>query len=276
VGDRECDIYETFALRHPATEVLVRCHHNRRQTNGAPLFDGGTHMTVLGQETVRVPAAPGRAERDAVVTLTAGQVTLRRPKRNSAAEAAKLPADVTLTYLEVREVDPPKRVKPLHWRLLTTHVIADLADAQRIVGFYRRRWTIEQVFRVMKTQGFDIEAVEMHDIAAFENLVTATLIAAVKVMQMVHDRDGQAGRPLTDAFDATDQPAMEAVCATLEGKTDKQKNPHPPGSLAYMTWVCARLGGWTGYYGKPGPIVVYAGLARLQFMLAGFQIARRR
>ncbi|MGA8447201.1 MAG: hypothetical protein WB766_18710, partial [Roseiarcus sp.] len=40
----------------------------------------------------------------------------------------------------------------------------------------------------------------------------------------------------------------------------KQKNPHPPGSLAFAAWVFARLGGWTGYYGKPGPIVMLRGL----------------
>ncbi|MGL4962523.1 MAG: hypothetical protein ACRC67_14925, partial [Inquilinus sp.] len=45
---------------------------------------------------------------------------------------------------------------------------------------------------------------------------------------------------------------LEACCAQLEGKTQRQKNPHPKGSLAYAAWVCARLGGWTGYYGKPG------------------------
>ena len=50
-----------------------------------------------------------------------------------------------------------------------------------------------------------------------------------------------------------DQPLLEAFCATLEGKTERQKNPHPKGSLAYAAWVAARLGGWTGYYGKPGP-----------------------
>ena len=43
-------------------------------------------------------------------------------------------------------------------------------------------------------------------------------------------------------------------------KTARQKNPHPKGSLVYAAWVCARLGGWTGYYGKPGPIVMLRGL----------------
>jgi hypothetical protein len=27
-------------------------------------------------------------------------------------------------------------------------------------------------------------------------------------------------------------------------------NPHAPGTLAFATWLCARPGGWTGYYGR--------------------------
>ena len=57
---------------------------------------------------------------------------------------------------------------------------------------------------------------------------------------------------------------LEACCAQLEGKTQRQKNPHPTGSLAYAAWVCARLGGWTGYYGKPGPIVMRHGWLEFQ------------
>ena len=61
--------------------------------------------------------------------------------------------------------------------------------------------------------------------------------------------DGRALRPLTDAFDPEDQPLLEAVSRDHEGRTQRQKNPHSRGSLAFATWVCARLGGWTSYYG---------------------------
>ncbi|HEX8664425.1 MAG TPA: hypothetical protein VF744_10450, partial [Beijerinckiaceae bacterium] len=44
----------------------------------------------------------------------------------------------------------------------------------------------------------------------------------------------------------------------------RQRNPHPTGSLAYAAWVCARLGGWTGYYGKPGPVVMLHGWLAFQ------------
>ncbi|HSP24214.1 MAG TPA: transposase, partial [Saliniramus sp.] len=166
----------------------------------------------------------------------------------------------------------PEGTEPAHWLLLTTHAVGDVADARRIVGFYRRRWTIEQLFRTMKTKGFGMEALRQDEGGPLEKLVVAILIAAVRVMQLVAERDGIAKRPLDDAFDPADLPALERVCKSLEGKTEKQKNPHPRGSLAYAAWVCARLGGWTGYYGKPGPIVMLYGLPRFHDIKHGWSL----
>ncbi len=274
VTDREGDIYEEFACRPAETELLIRAHHDRVLEGGGTLYDCIEGISELGRETIDLPANPGRPARQAVLALRACEVTLKRPKRNHPAEAAKLPKTVTLTLVEAREVDPPNGVTPAHWRLLTTHKVATLADAIEITHFYRQRWTIEQLFRVMKTKGFDIEAVRIAEDGPFENLTIATLIAAIQVLQMVRERDGAAGRPLQDAIDIKDQPALEVICRDLEGKTEKQKNPHPKGSLAYASWVCARLGGWTGYYGKPGPIVMMQGLQDLKAMLRGWKIGK--
>lgn len=273
VGDREGDIYEDFALRPAEVEVLFRAHHDRKLSDGTTLFSKPQGWKELGRETIEIPAAPGRRARTAVLALRAGLVTLKRPKRNSAAETAKLPATVTLTLVEAREVDPPAGREPVVWRLLTTHSVTSLAEARRITGFYRQRWTIEQVFRTMKTKGFDIEAVRVAEGGPFEKLAIATLIAAIEVLSLVRERDGAAGRPATDLFEVDELPAIEAISASLEGKTKRQKNPHPAGSLAYVVWVCARLGGWTGYYSKPGPVVMLHGLLRLQAMLDGFRRA---
>lgn len=91
-------------------------------------------------------------------------------------------------------------------------------------------------------------------------LVAAATVAAVTVMQLVKARDGTTGQTLEEAFDPADAPLLEAISAQLEGKTARQQNPHPKGSLAFAAWVIARLGGWTGYYGKPGPKVMRRGL----------------
>lgn len=272
IADREGDIYEEFACRPAETELLIRAHHDRVLEGGGALYDCMKDVAELGREKIELPANPGRPARQAVLALRARDVTLKRPKRNHPAEVAHLPDSVTLTLVEAREINPPDDVTPVHWRLLTTHKVNKLAEALQITGFYRQRWIIEQLFRVMKTKGFDIEAVRVGEDGPFENLATATLIAAVQVLQMVRERDGGAGRPLRDALDPQDQPALEAICASLEGKTAKQKNPHPKGTLAYASWVCARLGGWTGYYGKPGPIVMMHGLQSLKAMLLGWRL----
>jgi len=274
VADREGDIYEEFACRPIETELLIRANYDRSLKNGGTLFNCLDDVPELGREVIDVPAKPGQPARKAVLALRTRQVSLLRPRRKCPGEEAKLPEEVTLTLVEAREVDPPATVSPVHWRLLTTHQATTLTDAQQITRLYRQRWTIEQLFRLMKTKGFNIEAVRVVEGGPFENLTAATLVAAIQVLQMVRERDGAAGRPLKDVLDPEDRPALEAICRTLEGKTDRQQNPHPAGSLAYATWVCARLGGWTGYYGKPGPIVILQGLLALRAMLSGWRIAR--
>lgn len=148
--------------------------------------------------------------------------------------------------------------------------LPDAADARRIVSFYRRRWIIEELFRTLKTKGFDIKALSLVEGGPFEKRVEASLIAAVTVLQLLRARDGAAGRPIEDAIDKDEQEALEAVSASLEGKTARQKNPHPKGSPAFAAWVFARLGGWTGYSGKPGPIVMRHGLVQFHAITHGW------
>lgn len=272
VEDREADFYEAFACRPERVDVVARVHHNRNLADGTKLYEACQTRPELGRIQLDLPATPKRKARTATVAVRACVVTIKRPKRNCAAEAAKLPPMLSLTLVEACEVDPPAEVEEaVRWRLLSTHTATTLAEAARIIGFYRCRWQIEQMFRVMKTKGFDIEAVPLRNNRSQRNLACATLIAAIQVQQMLHDRDGQANRPMSDVFAAADQPLIESIGKSLEGKTERQKNPHPSGSLAHATWVCARLGGWTGYGGKPGPIVLVRGLVRLQTMLEGIK-----
>ena len=107
---------------------------------------------------------------------------------------------------------------------------------------------------------------------AMMNLVAAASIAAVTVMQLVKGRDGADQRRLNDAFEPDDQRILEAIGDKLEGKTIRQKNPHPKGTLAFAAWVIARLGGWTAYYGKPGPKVMHLGLEAFQRIKFGVEL----
>jgi Transposase DDE domain len=270
VCDREGDIYEEFAFRPEGVELVIRAQQDRLLACGGLLSRCLDEVAELGRETIDLPAGPGRRARSAVLALRARCVRIKAPKR--AHPLPETPAEVAVWFVEAREIDPPAQAEPAHWLLLTTHPAPDLAAARQITAIYRQRWTIEQLFRTMKTKGFDIEASQVTEGGPFENLVTATLIAAIQVLQMVRERDGAGKQPLTDAFDPADHPAMAAICQTLEGRTARQKNPHPPDSLAWASWICARLGGWNCYYGKPGPIVIHNGLLHLKAIMQGWKM----
>jgi hypothetical protein len=107
------------------------------------------------------------------------------------------------------------------------------------------------------------------------NFAALAAIAAVTVTQMVRARDNPSGHLVADAFDPDDKPLLMAIGKNYEGKTptERQKNPHPPDTLAFATWVIARLGAWTGYYSKLGPATLARGLQKCHAVKYGAQIA---
>src|ERR1700738_5497928 len=119
---------------------------------------------------------------------------------------------------------------------------------------------MKEFSRPIKRAGCDMEEANIVAPQAMINFVAAAAVAAVTIKQLVQARDGNTDQLLSDAFDPDDQPILEAVSARLEGKTERQRNPHPKGSLAFAAWVIARLGGWTRYYRQPGPKVLRIGL----------------
>lgn len=278
VADRESDIFEAFARRPAGVDLLVRAAQDRGLEDGGRLFAQADALVPAARATLDLPAKPGRRARQAVLAVRYMPAELAKPQNGKLANA---PPTVSLNFVDLREVDPPAGEDAVHWRLLTTHPVRNGAEALAVAALYRRRWAIEQLFRTMKTQGFDIEGVRIDDELPFCNLAMAAMIAAVTVQQLVHARDGKRGlngdlRPMTDAFEPQDDALLAAYCAKLEGKTARQKNPHPRGSLAYGSWICARLGGWTGYYGKPGPIVMLSGWQQFQAGKAAILVMSRK
>lgn len=274
IADRESDIYEAFALAPAGVEMLVRAAQDRALSEGGLSFAALDALPEAGRQDLELSARAGHKARTARMAVRWTQVELARPGSRRAGQG--LPKSVRVTMVDVREVDAPDAAAVLHWRLITTHAVASAQDAFAVADLYRRRWAIEQLFRALKTEGFQIEALRQAQDLPRQKLVTLLLIAAVIVQQLVHARDlvpGQAPRPITDVFPPGDVAFVEACCDSVEGKTERQKNPSPKGSLAYASWVCARLGGWTGYYGKPGPITMLRGWQTLQDAKRGWTLA---
>jgi Transposase DDE domain len=261
ISDRESDIYQHFAQRPANVDLIVRASWNRKielqSGASAQLFAFVDSLPEAARFSVKIPAAPGRKERTAELALRFSPVTLCRPHPSPGPD---LPDTIRLTIVDVRELSSNHDGELIHWRLLTTHVVRSPKQARRIVDLYRRRWTIEEFFRTLKSAGFDIEEADIGEPEVMIKFVAAAAVAAVTIMQLVRARDGTTEEELVEAFEPDDQPVLEALSSQLEGATTRQKNPHPKGTLAFAAWVIARLGGWTAYYGKPGPKVMRIGL----------------
>jgi hypothetical protein len=271
VGDRESDIYSVMARRPSTVELVIRAAQDRALAQGCRLFAQAEAWPVLGVSDVTVaPRGPGDKGRIARVSLRAGPISLKRP-RNGADRND--PRHLALTLVEAREDAPPAGIEPLHWRLITTLPAADKAAAEDVVRLYRLRWRIEQVHRALKNDGLALPDVQVHEAERLFKLAALGLGAAVRTIQLVDARDGSA-RPASDVADTDTLDAAEAIGPTLEGKTARQKNPHPPRSLAWLAWIMARLGGWNCYYKPPGPKTMRAGWDRFAAMAEGFLLAR--
>jgi hypothetical protein len=257
VGDRESDMYPMWArIPEPGVHLLSRAQGDRRLA-GAVLFDAAAAWAVAGTRTIEIPARPpDRAKRTAVVEMRFGEVEICRPVNE---KDRTLAASVRLRLVEVCEINPPEKVEPVHWRLLTTHEVDDAAKAWRVVAWYQARWNIEQLFRVTKSQGLGLEESQMGSAERLMKLTAVAIKAACIDMRLVQERDGKHGLPASAVYSEPQIETIEALSPTLEGRTERQKNPHPTRSLAHASWVMARLGGWNCYYKPAGPITMHRG-----------------
>jgi len=274
VADREGDIYDLFARRPAQTDLLIRAAQDRRLADAdATMFAHIRAWPEQGRTEIDVPPKAGQPGRRATVGLRFGCVMLARPRT----VAPDLPLSLTLSVVDVAEIDPPAGADPVHWCLLTTHAVTNSVEARQIIGWYKQRWVIEQVFRTLKADGVRIEDSQIIEARSFIKLAVIALIAAIRVVQIVLGRDAATGQPLTDAAKPEDRPALTAINRKLEGRTDMLKNPHDPACLAWLAWIVARLGGWSGYtsrgYKPAGPKTIFRGLTRLDGLIEGWKLA---
>jgi hypothetical protein len=269
VSDQEGDIYAHFARRPPTIELVIRARHDRPLSDGGSLFAAPTAWPTSEPIAVQVaPRGPGDKGRIAQVIIRAGTVTIKRPDTGERRD----PKTLTLGLVNVSEENAPPGVKPLLWRLLTTLPVDNVAAAAQVVQLYRLRWRIEEVFRACKSDGLRLEETQLRDAERLFCLAALALGAAVRTLQLVDARDG-GPRPMSDVLAPEALEAATIIGKSREGATPKQQNPHPRGSLAWLSWIVARFGGWNCYGKPPGPKTMAHGWEKFAATLAGFLLA---
>lgn len=277
LGDRESDIYELMVRTLAKNwEFVYRSRQDRKLITLQPektLYALLERWDVAHTYFIDLKTTLRRTAHRAQLALKFGNATIQCPRTK---KNEKFPNEVPLYVLEVKEMQETvvDGESPIHWILLTSHPIKNVDDALKIIQWYRWRWIIEQCFRTLKLKGLNIEAAQVRTYHGLKNLSTMALTAALQVMQLVQARDGQSNELMDQVFLPKEQECLKALNTKLEGKTEKSINPYPPNSLAFASWVVARLGGWKGYQNRkpPGPITIINGLNRFYNILEGYYL----
>lgn len=61
-------------------------------------------------------------------------------------------------------------------------MVETVEQAIECIGWYRCRWLIEELFRVLKRKGFMIEDAQLETVSALQKLILISLQAALQVM----------------------------------------------------------------------------------------------
>lgn len=269
IADRESDIYDLLgSVPDNKTHVLIRSSTDRRIEGGKKMTDylnGLPEMHRYDLE-VRGDIRTNITKRTASIGLKWGKVNILKPE---SCHDKGLPASKEIFVVEAKE---RKKKGSIYWRILTTHAVASSEEAMQIIKWYKQRWHIEQIHRLLKTEGFRIESSQLEQGWAIRKLTLLAMMATLRILQMMLAYEDDHEQPIDEVFDKKEQQCLQMMNSKLEGDTEKLKNPTRRNTLKWATWIIARLGGWKGYQSqrKPGPIVLQKGLAKFYNMYEGW------
>lgn len=253
--------------------MVIRSRKDRRLTDGTKLYTTVHNEKACGNYQVKITADPRnkKANRTALLHVRYKKAVLKKPDY---CLNKSISSSMELNAVEAEEQDYNGRDK-IHWRLLTTHTVNCFEDAMNIIECYRKRWYIEQMFRLLKKQGFEMEASQLESGWTIRKLAILALNATLRILQLMHASEDENAQPLDEVFTKQEQKCLLQINKQQEGKTTKLLNPYKEQSLVWAKWIIARLGGWKGYKSQrnPGPITLKRGMDNFVQIFNGWCLA---
>ncbi|MFI5298448.1 MAG: IS4 family transposase [Polyangiales bacterium] len=258
VLDRGFDCWPILQLAGCGVGLILRAEHTRRLVPVQPgdpkyLKDALGEARVLGHYSVEVPARDNRPARIARMEVRATKVTIELRIDRKQRE------QVTLNAVRAREIGGPKGAS-LHWMLLTTEPIDTFADAIAVVHGYALRWRIEELHRVWKRGGCDVEDTWLRSREGIIKWATLHCAVATRALRLTHLA---RTAPDTPALEEFTQDEIDGAIVLRRQRTKLKLGATP--TVHEVVDMIACLGGYTGKSsgGPPGPTVIARGLEKI-------------
>ncbi|MCI0356435.1 MAG: IS4 family transposase [Acidobacteria bacterium] len=255
-----------FVIRDGKVRKVYAGH--QRQGRQQYLRQSAENLPELGRFTMDVQAQKGRKARSEAEFVLRGGAVLVLPPHAKHGHHGNDPLPLYLVC--VREVHPPRGEKRIEWMLLTNEPVLTGEDAQRVAGWYERRWIVEEYHKGMKT-GCQIEDLQFE---AVERLQPAIALLSAVALTLLNLRDASR-RPDAHTRHATAVVAAEYVEVLSLWRHNKVR---PHWTIHDFFFALARLGGHQNRKRdhRPGWLVLWRGWSKLQLMLNGYLAAQHK
>jgi len=223
-------------------------------------------LPLAGTYELSLRARPSQAARTAKLEVRFGSLKVPPPVHKSPYLKRINPGAIEMWVVHVREVDAPAGVEPVEWILLTSLVVKDFEDAWVVIGYYEKRWLIEEWHKALKT-GCRVTERQLKTKGRLEAMVGLLSVVSVRLLQLK-----------SAARSDPERPARRVIplrwIAMLQAARKKLKKPK---SLTVGDFYreLAKLGGFIGRKsdGEPGWITIWRGWQKLYLMVRGAELA---
>ena len=261
VCDRESDIMALLVrardLDH-AADYLVRSRHNRVLPEGDKLWAKVGRSAVLGHVRFELPGGRGRKARAVEQEVRVGRVMLPDGAQGH----------VEVTCVTTEEINAPKGVKPVVWRLLTNREATTLAAACELIDWYRARWEIELFFLVLK-EGCRVERLQLGNIDRLQTALALYMVIAWRINRLMRLGRAEGDLPADLVFETDEWKAAFIL--------NKKPVPAKVPDLQTVVRLIAKRGGFLARKsdGEPGAKTIWLGMRDVAVFVEGVRYARQ-
>lgn len=267
IADREADFFELHFENIKNNRLFViRSSHDR-------MIEGGDYYLSWHLQKKKAKSEASiyyeKENRNLPATVKFGEVTFTDPGlRHSPGILRSDIRKVTLNVVEIKSNEKIKNKRgegeELRWVLYTNLPVNDLADALKIVEYYRMRWHIESYFKVLKGGGCKVEKCCLR---TFERLVKYASLFSIIAWRLYYLKHLSELNPEYD-FSMAFGPE-ERIILNIKSKREVTSSMTMDEAMRAM----AKMGGFNGRKsdGSPGMVSLWRGLVKLKTQVELFK-----
>ena len=272
VMDRGADNFEVYChCQEQGTDWVVRVTQKNRniltpQKQRMRLNQYLKTLPSAGSYELDLRARPGQAARTAKLEVRFGALEVPPPLHKSPYLKRINPGPIAMWVVQVREVDAPAGAEPIEWILLTSLAVKDFEDAWVVVGYYEKRWLIEEWHKALKT-GCRVTQRQLKTKGRLEAMVALMSVVSVRLLQLKSVARTDPDRPARRLIPRRWIKMLQAVRKHLK-KTASL-------TIGQFYRELANLGGFLGRKsdGDPGWITIWRGWQKLHLLVRGAELA---